>query len=159
MLLYEASYGVAPASRRLSGKYPAFLLQITCLILCVCMLLSPLAAKTPPAAALDSGYVRALAAADHLLQAWQSADVENGMVLLTSHAKEAATTEVVERFFSGPGPSAYEIGRGKLLKRGRYEFPVVLVSGAANGVHARRRFSSIVIVDTGHNDWAVDKLP
>jgi hypothetical protein len=79
------------------------------------------------------------------------------MVLLTGHAKEAATTDAVDKFFSSTPPSAYEIGRGKLLKRGRYEFPVVLVSVSKNRGH--RRFTSIVIVDTGKNDWAVDKLP
>jgi hypothetical protein len=128
-------------------------------VLCVTLLLSPLAAKTPPAAALDAGYVAALAAADHLLQAWQSGDVENGMSLLTSHAKDAASTDVVERFFSNPSPAAYEIERGKLLKRGHYEFPVVLVTGDLKKAHPRRRFSSIVVVNTGNNDWAVDKLP
>jgi hypothetical protein len=46
---------------------------------------------------------------------------------------------------------------GKLLKPGRYEFPVVLVLGGAK--HPRRRFSSIVVVNTGNNGWAVDKLP
>jgi hypothetical protein len=129
------------------------------LIVCVSMflLLSPLVAKTLPASALEPGYVSALAAANHLLQAWQSGDVENGMVLMSSHAKEKATTDAVEKFFSNASPSAYEIGRGKLLKRGRYEFPVVLVRASKN--HARRQFSSVVIVDTGKNDWAVDKLP
>ena len=81
------------------------------------------------------------------------------MVLLTTHAKESASTDVVERSFSDPGPSAYEIARGKLLKPGRYEFPVVLVIGSAKNPHTRRRFSSIVVVNTGDNDWAVDKLP
>lgn len=80
------------------------------------------------------------------------------MALLTSHAKEAATTDGIERFFSNSGPSAYEIVRGRLLKRGRYEFPVVLVSASKDN-RARRRFSSIVVVNTGNNDWAVDKLP
>jgi hypothetical protein len=129
------------------------------LILCLSLLLSPMAAKTRPAAALNPGYLPALAAADHFLQAWQSGDVENGMALLTSHAREKVTTEVLEGFFSNSGPSAYEIDRGKLLKRGRYEFPVVFVSAASQNVRAHRRFSSIVIVDTGHGDWAVDKLP
>ena len=131
------------------------------LILCLSLPLlpSPLAAKTRPARALEPGYAEALAAADHFLQAWQSGDVENGMVLLSSHAKETATTDVVERFFSNPGPAAYEIGRGKLLKRGRYEFPIVLVSGASSNIRARRRFSSLVMVDAGKIDWAVDKLP
>ena len=159
MPLREDPYPVAPASCRLSGRHPAFPIRLLLPILCLLLLVPPLVAKTPPVPALEPGYVPALAAADHLLQAWQFGDPENGMVLLTSHAKEAATTDGVERFFTNPGPSAYEIGRGKLLKRGRYEFPVVLVSGASKNIHARRRFSSIVIVDTGHNDWAVDKLP
>ncbi|MGA7220644.1 MAG: hypothetical protein WBX38_20185 [Candidatus Sulfotelmatobacter sp.] len=116
-------------------------------------------AKTPPAATLDSSYVSALAAADHLLQAWQSGDAESGMVLLTSHAKEAATSDGVEKFFSNSGPASYEIGRGKMLKRGRYEFPAVLVGGTSRAMRGRPRFRSIVVVNTGNNDWAVDKLP
>ena len=127
------------------------------LFLTLALLLPPLSAKTRPAPALDSGYVSALAGADRFLQAWQSGDVESGIVLLSGHAKGKVTTDGIEKFFSNSGPSAYEIGRGKLLKRGRYEFPVVLVSISKN--HARRKFSSIVIVDTGKNDWAVDKLP
>jgi hypothetical protein len=126
------------------------------LMLCASLLVSTSAAATRPAA-LDTGYVAALAAADHFLQAWQAGDVESGIVLLTSQVKEKATTDAVDKFFSSARPSAYEIGRGKLLKRGRYEFPVVLVSNSKN--RGRRRFSSIVIVDTGKNDWAVDKLP
>lgn len=80
------------------------------------------------------------------------------MVLLTAHAKAAATSEVVEKFFSNSGTVAYEIGRGKMLRQGRYEFPVVLVDGSSQKIRARRRFR-IVIVDAGNNDWAVDKLP
>ena len=134
-------------------------LVVMSLILYFTLLLSPLAAKTRAASGLDAGYVRALAAADHFLQAWQTGDIENGTALLSSHAKEVATTEGVEKFFSNPGPSAYEIVRGKLLKRGRYEFPVVLVMEASKEVRSRRRFSSIIVVNTGNNDWAVDKLP
>jgi len=156
---HVAPYPVAPESRGLSGRHPAFPCRLPSLILWVSLLTSPLAGKTPPVAALGPGYAPALAAADHLLQAWQSGDVENGMVLLTSHAKEAATTDVVEQFFSNPAPSAYEIGRGKLVKRGQYEFPVVLVSGDSKKLHPRRRFSSIIVINTGNNDWAVDKLP
>jgi hypothetical protein len=131
-------------------------------ILSLSMLLTPLAAETRPArsadrASLDSGYVSALAAADHFLQAWQAGDTENGLALLTSRAKQDATPEGIERFFSS-APAAYEIGRGKLLKHGRYEFPLVLVSGRkTHRVH--RRFCSLVIVNTANNDWAVDKLP
>jgi hypothetical protein len=143
---------VAPASRRL---------WLLSLLVSTSLLLSPLVAKTPPASTLDPGYLPALAAADHFLQAWQTGDVENGMALLTSHAREKVTTGVLEEFFSSSSLSlaAYEIERGKLLKRGRYEFPVVFISAESKNVRAHRRFSSIVIVDTGHNDWAVDKLP
>jgi hypothetical protein len=116
---------------------------------------SSAAAKT---AELAKDYTSALLVVDHFLQAWQSGDAENGMALLSSRAKKAATTDGIERFFSNPEPSAYEIGRGKLLKRGRYEFPVVLV-GNVNNHHSRRRFSSIIVLHSGGNDWVVDKLP
>jgi hypothetical protein len=142
----------------LCGALRRALLALLLVSLCISLLLSPLAAKTHPAHDVDSGYIPALAVADHFLQAWQSGDTENGIALLTSRAKETATTDGIDRFFSNSAPSAYEIGRGKMLKHGRYGFPVVLVSASKNN-HPRRRFSSIVIVDTGHNDWAVDKLP
>jgi hypothetical protein len=122
------------------------------------LLFAPLQGTTRPTAGLDTSYVSALAAADHFLQAWQSGDAEAGMVLLTAHAKAAATSEVVEKFFSNSGTVAYEIGRGKMLRQGRYEFPVVLVDRSSQKIRARRRFR-IVIVDAGNNDWAVDKLP
>ena len=134
-------------------------LVVASLILCSTLLPSPLAAKTRQAPGLDPGYMPALAAADHFLQAWQSGDLENGTAFLSSHAKEVATTEVVEKFFANPVSSAYEIGRGKLLKRGRYEFPVVMVTEAAKNARAHRHFSSIIVVNTGKNEWAVDRLP
>ncbi len=79
------------------------------------------------------------------------------MVLLTSHAKEGVNPDMLDKFFSNPEPAAYEIDRGKPLKRDRYEFPVVLVT--SKNAHVRRRFSTIVVVNTGNNDWGVDKLP
>jgi hypothetical protein len=140
------------------GRHLAFLFWLLLITLTLLFLPQVSSAKTKPAPALDPGYVPALAAANHLLQAWQSADAESGMILLTTHAKQAASTDGVERFFSDAGPSAYEINRGKLIKPGRYEFPVVLVLGGSKA-QPRRRFSTIVVVNTGHNDWAIDKLP
>jgi hypothetical protein len=153
----EALRFVAPASRRLPKTHSTFRRRLLFVTFCVGMQLSSLLAKTPTE--LGPGYVSALAAADHLLQAWQSGDVENGMALLSNHAKETATTDVVEGFFSNPGASAYEIGRGKMVGRGRYEFPVVLIAGSSNSAHMRRRFSSIIVVNAGNKDWVVDKLP
>ena len=114
-------------------------------------------AKVSKPSSLDSDYVSALAAADHFLQAWQSGDAENGISLLTERAKKNENRDDLDKFFSAPGPSAFEIDRGKRAKHGRYEFPVVMVSRDSNKLH--RKFSSIVIVNTGNNDWAVDKLP
>jgi hypothetical protein len=119
--------------------------------------ISASAAATHSAPALQPDYLSALSAVDHFLQAWQSGDAENGMALLTSHAKKATTTEIVEKFFSTETPSGYEIERGKMLKRGRYEFPIVLVTSKNNRVH--RQFSSIIVLNTGGDDWAIDKLP
>lgn len=119
---------------------------------------STVAAKNPPGKAPDSTYVSALATANRLLEAWENGDGENGMALLTTRAKELATTDGVEKFFSNSSPSGYEITRGKLIKSGHYEFPVALMETGPNH-RTRRRFSSLVIVNTGHNDWAVDKLP
>jgi hypothetical protein len=105
------------------------------------------------------GYASALAAADRFLQSWQTGDVETGIVLLTSDAKAKITRNAIEDFFSSAAPSAYEIMRGRKLRRGCYEFPVVLLQYSSRNSRGRRRLSTIVVLDTGNNDWAVDKLP
>ncbi len=115
------------------------------------------AAKVSSVSSLDANYVSALAAADRFLQAWQSGDAETGISLLTEGAKKGMKPGDLDKFLSAADPSAYEIDRGKRVKRGRYEFPVVMVSRTPNKLH--RKFSSIVIVNTSNNDWAVDKLP
>jgi hypothetical protein len=134
---------------------------VALLMACITLPLSAWGAKSRPAPALDPSYVAALGVADRFLQDWQSGDIENGMVLLSSHAKESATAEVVKAFFSNPEALAYEITRGKSLKRGRYEFAVIFLIGGDGSKtgRARRRFSNIVVVNTGNNDWVVDKLP
>jgi hypothetical protein len=132
-----------------------------CLLLTMLLTLA-LYARDRAARGLDPGYGSALAAADHFLQAWQAGDAESGTALLSSRAKEKATPEALDQFFTADAPAkarAYAVGRGKMLKGGRYEFPVMLIGGASQSGHARRRFSSIILVNTGHNDWAVDKLP
>jgi hypothetical protein len=133
----------------------AFCLLVSLLLT---VLASPYSAQaTPNATPSQSDYLSALSAADHFLQAWQSSDAENGMSLLTGRAKKAASTEIIEQFFSNDAPSAYEIERGKILSRGRYGFPVLLMTTRRNRVH--RQFSNIVVLNTGGNDWAIDKLP
>jgi hypothetical protein len=116
-------------------------------------------AKTKSASVLDSDYAAALSAADHFLQAWQSGDIETGTAMLTAHAKQNVSRDDLDQFFSDAEPKAYEVERGKLVQHGRYEIPVVLVDTAARETRVHRRFSSIVVVNSGNNDWAVDKLP
>ncbi len=104
----------------------------------------------------DPGYVFALATANRFLHAWQTGDLETGMVLLSDHVRSSHDAETLEQLFSSGSDRAYEITRGQ-GHPGRYRFPVVLVTKSGGGLH--RTFSEIVLVETGKNDWAVDKLP
>ena len=124
------------------------------------------ASRTAPPKSGDLGadYASALATADRFLQAWQAGDAENGMVLLTGHAKRKVSREDLEIFFSESAPAAYEITRGREIHRGHYEFPVMLLSSsfslsASQNNRLHRRFSSVVVLKTGNSDWAIDKLP
>ncbi|MFY9949491.1 MAG: hypothetical protein WAK27_12410 [Candidatus Sulfotelmatobacter sp.] len=134
------------------------LLSILCFTFQSSEVLAASGLASKKAAYLTTDYASALAAADHFLQAWQSADPENGIALLTSRTKQAASTDAIEKFFSNSALSAFEIGRGKLLAHGRYEFPVVLLDTSKTN-HSRRRSSSIIVLHSGGNDWAIDKLP
>jgi hypothetical protein len=107
-------------------------------------------------AAEDPGYVLALATANRFLHAWQTGDLEAGMVLLSDHVRRSRNPDEIEQFFSGGADRAFEISHGK-GNRGRCRFPVVLVTGEGRQIH--RKFSEIILVNTGKNDWAVDTLP
>ena len=104
----------------------------------------------------DPAYVYALTAANHFLHAWQTGDMESGMVLLGDRVRRSQNADSLEQFFSNATDRAFEIERGR-RHHGRYSFPVVLVT--AGGLHVTRRSSEIILVDAGKNDWVVDKLP
>ncbi len=106
---------------------------------------------------LDPSYVFALGAANHFLHAWQTGDLENGTVMLSDGIRHSQNADKLEQFFSGGTERSFEIARGHGHK-GRYSFPVVLVTPRGSS-HVRRKFSEIILVETGKNDWAVDKLP
>ena len=109
-----------------------------------------------PAPLSDTGYVFALGTANRFLHAWQTGDLESGMVLVSDRERRSHKIRDLEELFSGNLDRAYEIGRGQ-GHHGRYRFPVVLITKTGTGLH--RTFSEIVVVETGENDWAVDKLP
>jgi hypothetical protein len=104
----------------------------------------------------DPGYVFALAAASHFLHAWQTGDMENGMVLLSDGIRHTQNADKLEQFFSTGTERAFEISRGH-GHSGLYSFPVVLVTLRSS--HVTRKASEITLVETGKNDWVVDKLP
>jgi hypothetical protein len=101
--------------------------------------------------------VFALAAANHFLHAWQTGDLENGMVLLSDSIRHSQNADKLEQFFSNATDRAFEITRGH-GHQGRYSFPVVMVTPRGSS-HVTRRSSEIVMVETGKNDWVVDRLP
>src|SRR5436309_1078062 len=49
----------------------------------------------------DPGYTAALSAANRFLHAWQSGDVETGMVLLSDGVRHSENPDKVEQFFAG----------------------------------------------------------
>lgn len=125
------------------------------LMVLVCALSSGLWAKSRAKSStpLDRDYVSALGTANRFLQAWQAQDHESGLLMLTDNAKKLTSEEKLEQLFSSGTPAGFEIGRGKRLKDGRYNFPVTLF------VHSRPRTSQIIVIKSGKDDWAVDKAP
>lgn len=104
----------------------------------------------------DPAYSSALQTADNFLHAWQTQNHEAGIMMLSDHARQLVSPEQMQQFFSPEANAAYEIEHGRRRKSGEYAFPVVLFgASSAHRVH----FGEIVIVRSGKNDWAVERLP
>lgn len=131
-------------------------------IIFLCLLVSSLYAHTPTHASkknsslADPAYSSALAAANRFLHAWQNQDHETGIIMLTDSARQQTSPELLQAFFSPSSEAAYEIARGKRMKSGEYVFPAVLF-GASSA--SRPHYCTIVVIRSGKDDWAVDKLP
>ena len=106
---------------------------------------------------IDPQYGSALAAANRFLHAWQTQDHETGIMMLSDRARQHASRDQLQQFFSAGPEAAFEIQRGRRMNEGAYSFPVVLVdtSNSTSGAHACR----LLIVKGGKDDWAVDRLP
>ena len=104
----------------------------------------------------DPGYVFALAAATHFLHAWQTGDLEDGTVLLSDGVRHSQNADQLEQLFSNGTERSFEIARGH-GHEGRYSFPVILVT--LQGTRVARKSSQIILIETGKNDWVVDRLP
>ena len=129
------------------------------ILLCIFLLCSSLLfARIPKTRSrtLDPLYSSALAAANHFLYAWQSQDHETGIMMLSDAARQRASREQLQQFFSPGDQAAFEILHGKRLRPGEYMFPVVLFGFSGPGT--RPRVSKLVISKAG-SDWAIERLP
>ena len=139
-------------------------MRILTLCLLVCVFASSVAAKTKPKSkrsmlsAPEVSYVSALAVADHFLRAWQTGDIETGIMLMSDAARHQSSEDQLRDYFSAPTPRGFEIGRGSKIRTGRYSFVIALVE-ETDDHRIRRKQSTIVIGSTGKQDWAVDTLP
>lgn len=106
---------------------------------------------------VDSSYSSALAAANRFLHAWQTQDHETGILMLSDGARQRASREKLQDFFSPGEPAAFEIQRGRRLRDGKYLFPVVLFG--VSDENQRPRSCALVITRAGKDDWVVDRLP
>jgi len=107
----------------------------------------------------DPDYLSALAAANQFLHAWQTQDRETGLVMLSDNAKHGIPEDRLHTFLS-PGPeAAFEISRGRKLPAKRYAFPIVLFGARQDGKTLRPHLAELIVVRTGKDDWAIDKLP
>lgn len=111
-------------------------------------------ARTLP---VDPSYSPALATANRFLHAWQTQDHETGIMMLTDDARQHASREQLQAFFS-PGPeAAYEIKRGHRVGASEYTFPAVLFGFSVSA--SQPHVCHIVITKAGKDDWAVDRVP
>lgn len=90
------------------------------------------------------------------MHAWQTGDLESGMVLLSDGIRRSQNADQLEEFFSSGSERTYEIARAH-GHESRYVFPVVLI--ILRRSHVTRKASEIILVESSKNDWVVDKLP
>ncbi|HZP16553.1 MAG TPA: hypothetical protein VFB00_01215, partial [Terriglobales bacterium] len=123
-------------------------------LLCLLPLISSARASRHGIRVAKPEYSQALAAANRFLSAWQAQDHETGITMLSDSARQHASRDRLQEFFS-PGPqAAFEIRHGWRSKSGAYVFPVVLF-----GSDFRARPCKVVISKAGADGWAVSKLP
>ena len=118
----------------------------------------PSSAKSKTAPPVDLDYVYALATANHFLQAWQTQDEETVVLLLSDRLKQRTQESSLDTLLTSSlsQPQSFEIGRGKKLAPGRYQFPIALFQARTKWTHPQT--AALVVVKNG-NEWAIDKLP
>jgi len=145
---------------RIRSSIPTRILVSSLLLLSTALAPAKARSTTP---AVEHDYIVALATADRFLHAWQTDDEEAGILLLTDHLKKQSSEDAVHDFFSSSdyARTSYEIGHGRRLAPGRYEFPVALFQSPSRTGHRQThpQTSALIVVKAGKSDWAIDKLP
>lgn len=77
-------------------------------------------------------------------------------MMLTDTARQQVSDDKLQEFFSPGDHAAFEIQRGRRINGGEFVFPVVLFGTAQN---AQPRACRVVIMRTGKDEWAVNRLP
>jgi len=119
----------------------------------------PSSGKSKAAPPVDPDYIYALATANHFLHAWQTQDQETAILLLSDRLKQRTSESLLDALLSSniSKPQSFEIGRGKKLAPGRYQFPIALFQAKTKWTHPQT--AALVVVKNGNNDWAIDRLP
>ncbi len=78
-------------------------------------------------------------------------------MMLSDAARERASADKLQDFFSPSAQAAYEIQRGKRVRNGEYAFPVVLFGESETSL--KPHACTLVILRAGKNEWAVNRLP
>ena len=157
------SFAIPPTAlavliRIVPPRFPALLRAIAFFVL-LAFLPAPSSARSK-SPAVDPDYVYALATANQFLHAWQVQDQETAILLLSDHLKQHTPDSALGKHLNSRGkPQSFEIGRGKKLAAGRYQFPIALFPTPANARWMRPQATALVVVKTGKSDWAIDKLP
>lgn len=76
--------------------------------------------------------------------------------MLTDAARQQVSSDKLQEFFSPSGHAAYEIQRGRRVNGGEFVFPVVLFGAEES---SQPRACRLVIMRTGKEEWAVNRLP
>jgi hypothetical protein len=115
--------------------------------------------KSRTSPVVDQNYIAALATANRFLYAWQNHDQETALLLLTDAAKNRISEDQLSALLEGSAPVTYEITRGKKLNPGRYAFPIALFQPTGQHRWMHPHYSQLIILNTGKDGWAIDKLP
>lgn len=131
------------------------------LLVLLALLAAPASARSKsPVPTVDPDYIYALATANHFLQAWQTQDEETAILLLSDQLKQRSPETLLDGLITNSSrPQSFEIGRGKKLAPGRYQFPIALFPSPDKTKWTRPQSAALVVVKSGKNEWAIDKLP